>query len=141
MEMHPLSPDYYVSPQIAPEDLPAIAAAGISRVICNRPDAEVPVSHQTGAMQEAAAAAGLEFEILPLTHQTMTLDNVTRQRDLLDQASGPVLAYCASGTRSSVVWALGQAGLIATDEILAATAAAGYQLGGLRSTLEAIARN
>ena len=66
-------------------------------------------------------------------------ENIARQRDLIDSAPGPVLAYCASGTRCSVIWALGQAGLKPTDEILAATSAAGYQLDGLRPTLESLA--
>ncbi|MBT8412600.1 MAG: TIGR01244 family phosphatase, partial [Octadecabacter sp.] len=53
--------------------------------------------------------------------------------------SGPVLAYCASGTRSSIVWALGQAGTMATDEIITAAAAAGYDLSGLKPQLDALA--
>jgi len=52
-----------------------------------------------------------------------------------------VLAYCASGTRSSVIWSLGQAGHLSTDEILAATAQAGYQLDQLRPALDAMAVN
>jgi uncharacterized protein (TIGR01244 family) len=139
MDIRPLTPTYAVSPQISPEDLPLIAEAGFSTVICNRPDAENPPEWQAAAMAEAAAAAGLQFHNLPLTHQTMTPENVARQRDLIDAASGPVLAYCASGTRSSVIWSLGQAGHLSTDQILAATAQAGYQLDQLRPALDAMA--
>lgn len=139
MDIRPLTPTYAVSPQISPEDLPLIAKAGFSTVICNRPDAENPPEWQAAAMAEAAAAAGLQFHNLPLTHQTMTAENVARQRDLINAASGPVLAYCASGTRSSVIWSLGQAGHLSTDQILAATAQAGYQLDQLRPALDAMA--
>lgn len=139
MDIRPLTPTYAVSPQISPEDLPLIAEAGFSTVICNRPDAENPPEWQAAAMAEAAAAAGLQFHNLPLTHQTMTAENVVRQRDLINAASGPVLAYCASGTRSSVIWSLGQAGHLSTDQILAATAQAGYQLDQLRPALDAMA--
>lgn len=139
MDIRPLTPTYAVSPQISPEDLPLIAEAGFSTVICNRPDAENPPEWQAAAMAEAAAAAGLQFHNLPLTHQTMTPENVARQRDLINAASGPVLAYCASGTRSSVIWSLGQAGHLSTDQILAATAQAGYQLDQLRPALDAMA--
>ena len=141
MDIRPLTPNYAVSPQISPEDLPLIAEAGFSTVICNRPDAENPPDWHAAAMAEAAAAAGLQFHNLPLTHQTMTPENVARQRDLIDAATGPVLAYCASGTRSSVIWSLGQAGHLSTDEILAATAQAGYQLDQLRPALDAMAAN
>jgi uncharacterized protein (TIGR01244 family) len=51
------------------------------------------------------------------------------------------LAYCASGTRCSVVWAFAQAGRIATDHILDATSRAGYQLAHLRPQLEMLALN
>jgi len=141
MELRPLSPRYHVSPQISAEDLPAIAAAGFTTVICNRPDTEVPASQQAAAIGAAARAAGLQFEVLELTHQTMTPENVDRQRALVETSRGPVLAYCASGTRCSVVWALAQAGDMDIDDILACTSAAGYQLDKLRPTLEQFARN
>lgn len=136
MDIRPITDRYSVSPQISVEDVPAIAAAGYTKVICNRPNAEVPPSHQADTIEQAVRAAGLEFEVLELTHQTMTPENVERQRELADCSSGKVLAYCASGTRCSVVWALGQCQDLAPDEILAKTAAAGYQLDGLRPTLE-----
>jgi uncharacterized protein (TIGR01244 family) len=136
MDIRELTPRYFVSPQIAAEDMPALAEAGITTVICNRPDEEVPPSHQAATIARAAEAAGLRFEVLPLTHQTMTPDNVARQRAIIAGAEGPVLAYCASGTRSSVIWALGEAGHRPVDEILSAARDAGYQLDGLRPTLE-----
>jgi len=138
MEIRPITPRYSVSPQIAVEDVPAIAEAGFVKVICNRPNMEVPADMQSDAIGEAVRAAGLEYEVLELTHQTMTPENVALQRDLAESCSGPVLAYCASGTRCSVVWALGQCDSMSTDEILNATTKAGYQLESLRPTLDQI---
>jgi uncharacterized protein (TIGR01244 family) len=136
MDIREITPRYSVSPQINPEDLAAIKAAGFTKVICNRPDVEIPPSHHAEVMAAAAQAAGLEFFVLPLTHQTMTPENVAAQMAAADESEGPVLAYCASGTRCSVVWSLGQKGKLPTDEILAATARAGYDLAGLRPALE-----
>lgn len=136
MDPRCITPRYFVSPQIAAEDLQALAEAGFKAVICNRPDAEVPPSHQANAIRVAAEAAGLRFEELPLTHLTMTAENVAKQRELSEVCEGPVLAYCASGTRCSVVWALGHAGEMSPDSILSKTAAAGYQLDNLRPALE-----
>ncbi|MCD1625769.1 MAG: TIGR01244 family sulfur transferase [Paracoccaceae bacterium] len=138
MDIRQITPRYSVSPQISPEDIAAIKAAGFSAVICNRPDEEVASSISAEVLAKAAQAEGLAFHILPLTHQTMTPENVKRQRDLIAGAEGPVLAYCASGTRSSVVWSLGQAGHQPVADILQATAAAGYDLAGLRPELVAI---
>ena len=139
MQAREITPRYAVSPQISVEDIPAIAEAGFKLVICNRPDGEVPPSHQAATIRAAAEAAGLAFEELPLTHQTMTPENVARQKALFEGAEGQVLAYCASGTCSSVVWALGHAADLGADEVLAKTAAAGYALDGLRPALEALA--
>jgi uncharacterized protein (TIGR01244 family) len=136
MDIREITPRYSVSPQINPEDLAAIKAAGFTKVICNRPDVEIPPSHHADVMAEAAKSAGLEFFILPLTHQTMTPENVAAQMAAADASEGPVLAYCASGTRCSVVWSLGQKGKMSTDEILTATARAGYDLSGLRPALD-----
>ena len=139
MDIRPLSPAYAVSPQIAVEDIPAIVDAGYKTIICNRPDAEVPPTHQADAIGEAAKAAGLTFVVIPVTHQGLNLDMIDEQRAALGASDGPVLAYCASGTRSSIVWSFGQAKDMAADEIIAATAAAGYDLGGMRGQLEALA--
>ena len=139
MDARQLTPRYNVSPQISVQDLPVIAAAGFTTVICNRPDVEIPLDQQSAAIRAAAEAAGLNFEVLELTHQTMTLENVARQKALIDASDGPVLAYCASGTRCSVVWALGQAGEMPVDEILATAAAAGYNLENLRPALMQLA--
>lgn len=136
MDIRQITPRYSVSPQINPEDFAAIKAAGFTKVICNRPDVENPPSHQADAMAAAAAAAGIQFEVLELTHQTMTPDNVVKQFEMVDAADGPILAYCASGTRCTVIWALSQAGKASADEILGTAAQAGYMLEQLRPHLE-----
>ncbi|MCJ8333953.1 MAG: TIGR01244 family sulfur transferase [Epibacterium sp.] len=139
MDIRTITPRYSVSPQICAEDVAAIAAAGFKTVICNRPDTEVPPSHQADAIGTAVTAAGLTFKVLPLTHQTMNAENVAIQREIYEGCEGPVLAYCASGTRSSVVWALSQASDLDVDSIMSATREAGYDLSGLRPRLETIA--
>ncbi|WP_299657379.1 TIGR01244 family sulfur transferase [uncultured Tateyamaria sp.] len=139
MDIRQITQTYFVAPQVDPADMADIAAAGIKTVICNRPDAEVPPAFQADAVEVAARAAGLEFHRLPLTHQTMTPDNVARQMALATENDGPVLAYCASGTRSTIVWCLSQAGHMTADDILKTARDGGYDLGALRPTLDAIA--
>lgn len=139
MDIRAITPTYAVSPQIDPGDMPAIKAAGYSTIICNRPDDEIAFELQAATMRIAAEAADIAFHVIPVTHQTLNMDMVRDQMAILDAAPGPVLAYCASGTRSSIVWSLGQAPAMAADDIIAATAKAGYDLSGLRSRLEALA--
>lgn len=139
MDIRQITPDYAVSPQIDPDDIPEIAAAGFTTIICNRPDAEVPPSHHASVMAEAAHNAGLRFVDIPVTHQGLNMQMIDAQKQAISDSAGPVLAYCASGTRSSIVWSLASAGSMPTDDIIAATAAAGYDLGGMRPQLDTLA--
>ena len=54
MDLRQLTPDLAVSPQILPEDLPALAEAGFRVLINNRPDAEVGPAENDAAMRAAA---------------------------------------------------------------------------------------
>lgn len=114
----------------------ALKEAGITRILCNRPDEEVPPAYGAAAMKAAAEAAGLDFALQPLTHQTMTEEVIAHNRSIGADSDGVTLAYCASGTRSCIAWALGQAGLQSADDILAAVRSGGYDLENMRPYLE-----
>lgn len=90
-------------------------------------------------MQAAAKAAGLQFIFNPVVGGALTMENVTAQAEAIAAAPGPVLAYCASGNRSSVVWALANAGRMPTDDLIGLPARHGYQLEGLRGQIETLA--
>lgn len=139
MDVRQITPDYAVSPQIDPADIPALAEAGFVAIICNRPDHEIGPDQSSAAMRAAAEAAGLRFIDNPVENGALTEAMVANQAETIDASGGPVFAYCRSGTRSTIVWALGQAGKMPVDEILGAAARAGYALDGLRPQLEAIA--
>lgn len=141
MDIRQITPTYAVSPQITPEDCQTIAAAGFKAIICNRPDMETSPDCYAIAIEAAAIAAGLQFTTLPITHQNMNLDNIAAHKAAIDAANGPVLAYCASGTRSSIIWSLGMAGHMDSDAIITATSNAGYDLRGLHPQLEMLAQN
>lgn len=140
MDIREITPEFSVAPQISPDEMPDLVAAGFRRVLCNRPDAEVPLSHQAATMEAAAKEAGLEFFSCPLTHLTMTPDVIAQNHELIAGCDGPVLAYCASGTRSTIAWALAAVKHTPVDEVVSAARSAGYELGNLRPTLEAAAK-
>lgn len=141
MDIRNLTDSYAVTPQITPEDIAAIKAAGFTTVINNRPDAEIPAEVQATAIRAAVEAAGLDYVENPVVGGAITMENVTAQGAAIAAAEGPVLAYCASGNRSSIVWAMSQAGTRPTDELIGLPARFGYQLEGLRPQIEALARN
>ena len=139
MDIRPLTPTYAVSPQIEISDLAALKSAGFQTVINNRPDAEIPAHLHSDAIGQAATALGLVFIDNPVISGAMTMANVTAQAQAMADANGPVFAYCASGNRSSVVWALTQAGQKPVDELIAIPARYGYALDHLRPELVRLA--
>lgn len=140
MEIRAITPTYAVSPQIALEDLAAIKAAGYTTIINNRPDGEIPPHLHHAQMQAAAQALGLTYVQNTVIGGAMTEANVAAQGAAIAAATGPVFAYCASGNRSSVVWALSNAGKMPTDDLIGLPARFGYQLEGLRGQIETLAK-
>lgn len=138
MDIRQLTPHLAVSPQISPDEIPQIKAAGFTTVICNRPDSEVPPALQSAEMAAAVEAAGLTFVVNPAVHTAMTPELIARQKAAIAEAEGPVLAYCQSGTRSTVIWMLGEAETTAPDTLIETAAQAGYQLAALQPQLEAL---
>ena len=117
-----------VSPQIALADVAEAARQGFALVINNRPDGEAPDQPPSAAVEAAARDAGLAYAHIPVQGGP-TPPQVDAMRDLVEKAAGPTLAFCRSGTRSIVTWALGQA--MAGQpraELVAAGRAAGYDL-------------
>lgn len=130
-----------VAGQLAPADLYAAAAAGYRHVVNNRPDGEEPGQPASAAMAAAAATAGLTYAAIPVDHHGLTPAQVDAMAATLAAATGPVLAFCRSGTRSTHLWALAAAaGGGDPDAIIAAAARGGFAIGGMRSSLLAMAR-
>jgi uncharacterized protein (TIGR01244 family) len=95
-----------VSPQILPDDVAAIAAAGFRSVVCNRPDGEGADQPAFAAIEAAARAAGLQAAYLPVVSGQVKDADVEAVATLFATLPKPVFAYCRSGTRSATLWSL-----------------------------------
>jgi len=131
-DIRSVTPDFAVAPQISPQDMAELAAAGFSCVISNRPDAEVPPALSSASLAAAAEAAGLEYVHVPIVGMPSPAA-VEAIFAAVQSADGPVLAYCRSGTRSITAWAIGQAehGGAAPEALIALGREAGYDLSGV----------
>lgn len=138
MEIRALTPTYAVSPQIEPSDLPAIKAAGYTTIIDNRPDGEIAEDLHAAAMKTAAEALGLTFVVNPITPGQYPPEVIAAQAAATENARGPVFAYCASGNRCSVIWAMMNAGKMPVDDLVSTPARFGYNLTQWRPMLEAL---
>ena len=125
-----------VAGQIEPADIAEAARQGITFIINNRPDGEAPGQPSGAQMKAAADAAGLGYAAIPITHAGFSEEQVAAMGQALAAAPGPVLAFCRSGTRSTLVWALARARAgDAPAELSAKAAAAGYDLSPIRPLL------
>ncbi len=104
MNVQSLSEDFTVAGQIRADDVGAIADAGYRVVVCNRPDGEDPGQPDAADIGAACEARGLEFHHLPIRGANLDAGIVETFRGILDNATGPVFAYCRSGQRSAYLW-------------------------------------
>ncbi|PKP98362.1 MAG: TIGR01244 family phosphatase [Alphaproteobacteria bacterium HGW-Alphaproteobacteria-13] len=139
-DFRPLTALYSVAPQISLEDVVDARAAGFAMIVNNRPDGEDPAAPQGEAIAHAAAAEGLAYAAIPIGHSGFSHAQLDAIDAVLSGATGPVLAYCRSGTRSTHLWALARARAgDDVDAICDAAAKAGYDLSALRPMMAALA--
>lgn len=135
LEVKRINDQMSVSPQISVDDVAAIKAAGFAAIINNRPDGEAPDQPTGETIKRAAEAAGLAYYHIPLGRDGVSPDMVEKTKAALEGSAGPVFAYCRSGTRSTTLWALSQAGQVPASEIISAAANAGYDVSHLAGHL------
>lgn len=135
MDLRPVTDGFAVAPQLELDDFSELARLGFRHVVNNRPDGELPDQPSSAEAQVAAKAAGLTYVHAPFAGPppAAAIDALQQQ---LASATGPVIAYCRSGTRSITAWAIAQAksGMDA-DAIFQAARNAGYNLDGLKEFL------
>jgi uncharacterized protein (TIGR01244 family) len=135
-----VTPEFAVSGQLGPDDIARAAGAGFRTILTNRPQGEDPGQPPDANVKAAVEAAGMQFRAIQFTGPPPP-GAVAAMLTLLEEAPGPVLAYCRSGKRSIMAWAMAQAlaGARRPDEIIALAAKAGYDLEGARGALETLA--
>ncbi len=131
-DVRKLTDELSVAPQLTPDDVAEISQQ-FKSILCNRPDREGgPDQPLYADIERLAEASGMTVVYQPVSSSEITDDDVDDFDDHVEELPKPVLAYCRSGTRCSVLWALSQAGRQTADEILQTTNNAGYALDGLR---------
>ena len=126
-----------VAPQIGTDAVAEAASQGVTLIINNRPEGESDDQVPGAEIEAAARAAGIDYVAIPITHSGFSEEQVAAMSDALEGATGRVLAYCRSGTRSTLLWALAQSAQGEHPAILAEKAAnAGYDLAPVTKLME-----
>jgi uncharacterized protein (TIGR01244 family) len=135
-----LSESMFASPQISLADISEAKALGVRLIVNNRPEGESDDQTPGDAIEAAAREAGIDYLAIPVTHAGFSHPQVEALAEALKRTEGPVLGYCRSGTRSTLLWALARAKMGDRPEALAAAAAnAGYDIGPVRPAVDALA--
>lgn len=130
----------FVSPQIEAPDVAEAQAQGVTLVINNRPDGESPDEPQGPEIEAAARAAGLDYVAIPVGHGGFSQPQVDAMLTALESATGKTLAYCRSGTRSTLLWSLARAKAGDAPQTLHEKAnGAGYDLTPVAALIDMLA--
>lgn len=109
MSLRQIDHDVYAAPQLSPEQMAEVAAAGFKSVVNNRPDFEEGPQQPTGAaIGAAAAAAGLQYHHLPVASGFQSPEEAAALAALLKDLPRPVLMFCRSGARSTRLYMMAQ---------------------------------
>ena len=135
MQLKPLTDRLSVTPQITAEDMPELVRLGFRSIIGNRPEGETP---DQPAWEELAAEArkhGLEARQIPVVPGQIGDADVAAFGKALQDLSKPIAAFCRTGTRSAMLWALANPDSLPPEERLRIAAEQGYDLSALRARL------
>jgi uncharacterized protein (TIGR01244 family) len=135
-----ISDKFSVSGQIDTSDLESLKAQGFTVIICNRPDYEDANQMLASDIESRVVELGMQFIHIPISGRGPNMQAVELSKQALDDASGRVLAYCRSGMRSVMLWSLATAmsGGTSADELIDMAASAGFNIDGLRPTLNSL---
>ena len=130
----------FASPQIGTAAIAEAKALGIVRIVNNRPEGESDDQVPGEVIEAEARAAGIDYVAIPVGHGGFSQAQVDAMAEALDSAKGPVLAYCRSGTRSTLLWALARAKAGDNPSVIASkAAAAGYDVSPIRQLIDMFA--
>ena len=95
-----------VAGQITPDDVPEFARAGVTMIVNNRPDGEDSDQPLAAEIEAAAEAAGIAYRFIPVRRGIGPSDVEAMGEAIEDAKDGKLLAFCRSGNRSTLVWAV-----------------------------------
>lgn len=135
-----VSDTFAIAPAMTAPDIVAAGEAGFAMVVNNRFDGESPDQLPTAEVGKLVQAQGMGYRHIPLFAHPDPAPDIAALEEVISTSTGPVIAFCLSGKRSAVLWALTMASRNAspTAEILAATQGAGYDLSPLTPQLETL---
>lgn len=104
MDLNYLSPTFATASQLQPGDIGRLAAAGFKGVINNRPDNEGPDQPRSDELEGEASRHGLVYRHIPVVPGEANAADARAFAAALNEAGGPVVAFCRTGNRAACLW-------------------------------------
>ena len=119
-----------VNGQIAPEDVPNLKAMGVTLIVNNRPDGEDVGQPESDDIEAAAKAAGIDYRHVPIARGLGPSDIEAMREAMHSTGEGKMFAFCRSGNRSTLAWAVAKSeDGVPTEELHRLANQAGFDLG------------
>ena len=135
MKFAKINNELTVSDQITIEDLKEIQAQGYKTIFCNRPDQESEGQIAFSFIEKEAQNLGIKAIHQPVIGGQISDDDIAQFGSSFELAQKPIFAYCRTGTRCSMLWALSHVKTLPIDEILSKAQIAGYDLSPIKDRL------
>ncbi|WP_107879437.1 TIGR01244 family sulfur transferase [Neisseria animaloris] len=143
MSILKLADNLYISPQLTQSDLKEAAKLGIRSIICNRPDGEADDQPSFEQLKQWLIDTGIDQAVhQPVVAPAINGHDVATFQKLLATLPIPTLAFCRTGTRSSLLWAYHQVqNGMAVSDVITAAKQAGVGLSNFEANLHAVSQN
>ena len=125
-----LNDNTLVAGQIRPEDVPGLKELGVTLIVNNRPDGEDVGQPEGDKIEAAAKAAGIDYRHVPIARGLGPSDIEAMREAMHSAGEGKVFAFCRSGNRSALAWAVAKSeDGVPREELNRMANEAGFDLG------------
>ena len=116
--------------QVAPADIPALKELGVTMIVNNRPDGEDVGQPESDEIEAAAKTSGIEYRHIPIARGLGPSDIEAMREAINSVGEGKLLAFCRTGNRSALAWAVARSeDGVAREELNRLASEAGFDLG------------
>ena len=125
-----------VGGQIAPGDVAELVALGVTMIVNNRPDGEDTGQPTSDEIEAAAKEAGVEYRHVPIARGLGPSDIEAMREAMHSVGEGKLFAFCRSGNRSTLAWAVAKnEDGVPREELERLAEGAGFTLGPIAHLL------